>query len=84
MGCSSTVSGLETIVVTVLAPDGEAISTYTNSIAQDGGLNAFSYQIRFQSTDFQPTGQVKSPPNLSVCYRALQACSPKRPRERLS
>jgi hypothetical protein len=57
MGCSSAVIGTETITVTVLE-NGAPIRTYVNSVAEAGALNAYSYQIRFQSTDFQTSTSV--------------------------
>jgi hypothetical protein len=57
MGCSSAVIGTETITVTVLE-NGAPIQTYINTAAEAGGLNAYSYQIRFQATDFQTSTPV--------------------------
>ena len=55
LGCVSAIVGTILETITVL-DNGQVISTSVGSVY--GGLNAFSYQVRFQSTDFQTSSSV--------------------------
>ncbi|KIM98166.1 hypothetical protein OIDMADRAFT_147639, partial [Oidiodendron maius Zn] len=52
LGCSSAFATIATIMTYI--SDGVTLST-ASSNAADGGFNAFSVQVRFQSTDFPAT-----------------------------
>ncbi|KAK1750932.1 hypothetical protein QBC47DRAFT_309067 [Echria macrotheca] len=54
--CSSSyaLTTTQTIPVTFLGTRGSIVRISTDTAATAGGMNAFGYQVRFQSTDFQP------------------------------
>ena len=60
LGCTSRIIGLILETITVLSND-QVISTSAGSVY--GGLNAFSYQVRFQSTDFPKSSSVRETPS---------------------